>query len=127
MEIKEDENNLLFNEKQSSLKLSSDINEYKWKIILIVTSFIIFITAVIFVLVLIFKADSSEKEDEIIVKDNTIILYYEINNIERIKNLIHSSFIEHISSMELANIDKGSIESIDPITSNYTFKEVEYF
>ena len=37
---------------------NSDIGNYKLKIVLIVTSFIIFITLTIFILVLIFKADS---------------------------------------------------------------------
>ena len=107
---------------------NSDIGNYKLKIVLIVTSFIIFITLTIFILVLIFKADSSNKDneekedDEIIIKDNIISLHFEITNTERKKNIIHQSFINFFSYMNITNLDTGYNFTINP-QETYLFEE----
>ena len=44
----------------------SNMEQYRYKIIAIVVPFILFITTIIFILVLIFKADSEGNKDNII-------------------------------------------------------------
>lgn len=81
-----------------------------------VVPFILFITAIIFVLVLIFKADSEGNKDN-------IITLYEIKNVERAKKMINKSFLELISYMNITNIAKKGHEiSIEP-NDIYEFNE----
>ena len=59
----EDKNNHI---QKNSLKSKSNMEQYRCKIIAIVVPFILFITTIIFILALIFKADSEGNKDNII-------------------------------------------------------------
>ena len=109
----EEKNNMT---QKDSLMPKSNMEQYRCKIIAIVVPFILFITTVIFVLVLIFKADSEGDKDDIIT------LLYEIKNVERAKNIIHKSFIDLISYMNITNIEKNYNISIEP-NDTYEFEE----
>ena len=59
----EEKNNQI---QKNSLMSKSNMEQYRYKIIAIVVPFILFITTIIFILVLIFKADSEGNKDNII-------------------------------------------------------------
>jgi len=112
MEIEENNNQI----QKDSLIPKTNMEQYRCKIIAIVVPFILFITIVIFILVLIFKADSEGDKDDIIT------LLYEIKNVERPKNIIHKSFIDLILYMNITNIEKDYQLSIEP-NDTYEFEE----
>ena len=110
----EEKNNQI---QKDSLIPKSNIEQYRCKIIAIVIPFILFITTIIFVLVLIFKADSEGN------KENIITLLYQIKNVERAKKIVNKSFLELISYMNITNIAKKGHEiSIEP-NDIYEFNE----
>jgi hypothetical protein len=97
----EEKNNQI---QKDSLIPKSNMEQYRCKIIAIVVPFILFITTIIFVLVLIFKADSEGN------KDNIITLLFEIKNVERAKKIFNKSFLDLISYMNITNRAKKGHE-----------------
>ena len=122
----------------STPKISINKNEglaaYKWKIIIIISCFLILVVGLAIALVFIFRPDETyeeekkdEKDDEVInVKDNIIILNYEITELDKKIHLINSNFLQNISSMQIKNSDRTVNISLFPVDS-YRFAEIDNY
>ena len=129
-----DDDRLIPSTPKISINKNEGLGAYKWKIIIIISCFLILVVGLAIALVFIFRPDETyeeekkdEKDDEVInVKDNIIILNYEITDLDKKIHLINSNFLQNISSMQIKNSDRTVNISLFPVDS-YRFAEIDNY
>ena len=110
-----------------SINQNDTISANKGKIIIVISCFLIFIIGLVIALVFIFSPNEEYKEEEeekkLIIKENIIILKYEIKDTEKKIKIINNNYLNNISNIKIQNSNKSMNISLDPIDSFRFFKE----